>query len=461
MGAFSRGLKTFFQVLLKLLAFVFRPKWMVGIFQLFAYISILVFVVAYYYAFQTFRKLHKEYLVGQLQSSECGFEYMEKESGIHHLYEALTNPDHPLQNRVQMTLKFVLYVIALLSVAVFCLTMYYLTNDPDQPSFRRDALNVGLVTITKMGLYLRYILLPSIAAIGLLLYYNSRSELYLPDFKKELEVKEESLEDPAFKKEKTEELDRSVDATVSRQKVTPGLMLLIMVVMLAFYVPTIPIHKALLFTVMLVIALSAFIMMQFTRFFGSLQLILHTKYVNSVEGVNLSAAQMLDVPEFRRYLVSNAKRVEKYSEEPFQENQVERLKADKKLHYYLQHHATRSDELAFMTAVERGKTRSNKVLTWSPVVNRIRGEMGSMREADAAVRALFKKTNLMMFLTFMVPVFIGIYVGFHLLYLNRPGLTVQMVVAVLMVVFVFVLLKNMASLARPKDPESEVEERRG
>lgn len=457
MGAFTRGLKTFFRILLTLLAFVFRPKLLVFVFQLFAYISLLVFLVAYYYAFQTFRVLHKEYLVGHLQSSECGFEYMEKESGIHHLYDALTNPERPLQNRIQVTLNFTLYVIALLSVAVFCLTMYYLTNDPDQPSFRRDALNIGWITLTKMGLYLRYILLPSIAAIGLLLYYNSRSELFVPDFRAELEKKEDTLEDPAFKKEKTKELDRSVDATVTRQKVTPGLMLLIMTLMLAFYVPTIPIHKALISTVYVMIVMSALIMMQFTKFFGRLQLILHTKYVNSVEGVNLSAAQMLDVPEFRRYIITNAKRVEQYSDEPFQDNQVDRLRADKKLHYYVQHHATRNDELAFMTAVERGKTRSNKVLTWSPMVNRIRGELGSMREADAEVRALFKKTNRWLFLTFMIPLFIVVYVGFHLMYLNNQGTTMTMVVLVLLVVFVFVLIKNMASLARPKDPEHELE----
>jgi hypothetical protein len=430
------------------------------VFQLFAYISLLVFLVAYYYAFQTFRALHKEYTVGQLQSSECGFEYMEKESGIHHLYDALTNPERPLQNRIQVTLNFTLYVIALLSVAVFCLTMYYLTNDPDQPSFRRDALNIGWITLTKMGLYLRYILLPSILAIGLLLYYNSRSELFVPDFRAELEKKEDTLEDPAFKKEKTKELDRSVDATVSRQKVTPGLMLLIMTVMLAFYVPTIPIHKALISTVYVMIAMSALIMMQFTKFFGRLQLILHTKYVNSVEGVNVSAAQMLDVPEFRKYIIANAKRVEQYSDEPFQDNQLDRLRADKQLHYYVKHHATRNDELAFMTAVERGKTRSNKVLTWSPMVNRIRGEMGSMREADAEVRELFKKTNRWLFLTFMIPLFIVVYVGFHLMYLKNQGTTMMMVVLVLLVVFVFVLIKNMASLARPKDPENELEARR-
>lgn len=462
MGAVSNGLKAFFRILFVILSFIFRPRLLVFVFKFFTIIAILVFLVAYYQGFQAYRLLHKQYQVGRIQSTECGYEYMGKETGIQHLYDALTNPENPLQERYEVAMSYVLYVIALLSISVLMVTLYYLTNDADKPSFRRDAMTITWVNITKMGLYLRYILLPSIIAIGLLLLYNSKKQLYFPDFKAELKQKEAketsdmSVEDPAFKTKKTKELDRSIDETIKRQWLTPTLMIVILLVITRFYVPDIPISGGLFAAVLFMTIMSALILTRFTRFFGSLQLILHTKYMQSVTNLNESASQMIAVPEFRDYLVRNAKRVEKYSDEPFQENQIDRLRADEKLHYYIQHHATRNDELEFMTEVERGKTRSNKTLTWSPVVNRIRADMNTVREADEAVNALFKKSSREIFLIFMLPVFVLIYVGFHIQYRANEGVAITMIIILLLLVFVLVYLNNMKSLVRPKDPETEV-----
>jgi len=457
-----KALKAFFRILFVVVAFIFRPRLLVFLFKFFSIVAILVFILAYYQGFQAYRLLHKQYQIGRIQSTECGYEYMGKETGIQHLYDALMDPENPLQERYEKAMSYVLYVIALLSISVLSVTLYYLTNDADKPSFRRDALNVTWVNITKMGLYLRYILIPAIGAIGLLLLYNSKKQLYFPDFKAELKQKEggesteTSIEDPVLKKKKTKELDRSIDETIKRQWLTPGFMIIILIVITRFYVPDIPISGALFFTVLLITILSALILTRFTRFFGSLQLILHTKYMDSITGLNESASQMVAIPEFRDYIVRNAKRVEKYSDEPFNENQVERLKAEQKLHYYLQHHATRNDELEFMTQVERGKTRSNKILTWSPVVNRIRANLNTTREADEAVNELFKKSNTQMFLIFMMPIFVLIYVGFHVQYRLSEGTTIGMIVVLLLLVFFLVYLNNLKSLVRPKDPETEV-----
>lgn len=462
MSVIIKALKEFFRILFVITAFLFRPGLLVFLFKFFSIVAILVFIIAYYQGFQAYRLLHKQYQIGRIQSTECGYEYMGKETGIQHLYDALLDPENPLQERYEKAMSYVLYVIALLSVSVLSVTLYYLTNDPDKPSFRRDSLNITWINITKMGLYLRYILIPAIGAIGLLLLYNSKKQLYFPDFKAELNQKEPddttemSIEDPALKKKKTKELDRSIDETIKRQWMTPSLMIVILIVITRFYVPDIPISGALFFTVLFITLLSALILTRFTRFFGSLQLILHTKYIQSVTGLNESASQLIATPEFREYLVRNAKRVEKYGDEPFQENQLERLRNEEKLHYYLQHHATRNDELEFMTQVERGKTRSNKVLTWSPVVNRIRANLNSTREADEAVNELFKKSNMEIFLIFMMPIFVLIYVGFHIQYQNSQGTTIGMIVVLLVLVFFLVYLNNLKSLVRPKDSEPEV-----
>lgn len=457
----ARILRNIFKGFLAVMVFLFRPRFLVFVFKMFAIISLLVFLYAYYHAFQTYRILHKEYEIGAIQARECGYEYMEKESGITHLYQALTNPDNPLQDRLSASLNLVLYIIALLSLAVLAITLYYLTNDIDKPSFRRDAANPTWINITKMGLYLRYILLPSIFAIGLLVYYNNKKELYIPDFQAELkrasaDDPSAELEDPALRQKKTKELDRGIDATVSRQKTAPLLLMVIMLVIVKFYTPDIPISRALLFSVLLVLIVSTLILMGLTRFYGKLQLVIQGKYLDSVGRLNESVSQLMKVPEFKDYFVRNAKRLEKYSEEPFQENQIDRLESEGKLYHYLLHHATASDELAFMTTVEQGKSRSNKTLTWSPVVYNVRGELNTLRMADAEVKELFRKNNLMLLGTFALPLLVVIYVGFHISYKTSPIGTMSGVIGLLAFMFAYTMLKNSMSLVKPLDPEEEV-----
>lgn len=460
-SAISKVFKALFSALFKIMVFVFRPRLLVFVFKLFAIIAITVFLYAYYHAFQTYRILHKEYEIGSLQSKECGYEYMEKETGISHMYEALTNPENPLKDRMSSSLNYVLYVIALLSLAVLAITLYYLTNDADKPSFRLDASNPSWINITKMGLYIRYILFPSIVAIGLLVYYNSKKELYIPDFQAELKRASADdptaeLEDPALRQKKTKELDRGIDATVSRQWTAPMLLIVIMIVIVKFYTPDIPISNTLIFIVLLVLIVSTLILTGITRFYGKLQLILQSKYVESIERLNESTARLMKVPEFKNYYVRNAKRLEKYSDEPFQENQIARLESDGKLYQYLQHHATRNDELDFMTTVEQGKSRSNKTLTWSPVVYGVRAELNTLRMADAEMKKLFRKNNLVLIGTFALPLMVAIYVGFHLSYKSSPGSTIAGVIGLLGFMFAYTLLKNSMSLVKSQDPEEEI-----
>lgn len=443
------------------MVFVFRPRLLVFVFKLFASVALVIFVYAYFHAFQSYRVLHKQYEIGALQAKECGYEYMEKESGITHLYQALTNPDSPLQDRLTASMNFVLYVIALISLAVLALTLYYLTNDADKPSFRLDASNPTWINITKMGLYLRYILLPAIGAIGLLVYYNSKKDLYIPDFQKDLKRADANdaaaeLEDPALRQKKTKELDRGIDATVSRQWTAPMLLIVIMIVIVRFYTPDVPISTGLIFAVLLALVISTLILTGLTRFYGKLQLILQSKYIDSIGRLNENAGRLLQSPEFKAYLVRNAKRLEKYSDEPFQESQIDRLEAEGKLYHYLLHHATRSDELDFMTTVEQGKTRANKSLTWSPVVHSVRAELNTLRMADAEIKALFKKNNLVLLGTFLLPLLIVIYLGFHVSYKNSPGATIAGVIGLLGFMFAYTLLKNSMSLVKPLDPEGEV-----
>jgi hypothetical protein len=456
-----KGINALLRGLMTVIVFLFRPPLLVFVFKFTSIIAIVIFIFAYYHAFQTYRLLHKQYEIGSLQSKECGYEYMEKESGITHLFQALTNPENPLKDRFQQSLNNVIYIIALLSLAVLAITLYYLTNDADKPSFRRDAANPTWINITKVGLYLRYILLPSIAAIGLLVYYNNRKEIYIPDFNKELKRADENdadaeLEDPVLRQEKTKELDRGIDATVSRQWTAPMLLVVIMLVIVRFYTPDVPISKALLFTVFVVLVLSTLILTGLTRFYGKLQLILHSKYLDSIKQLNQNVAQMIRVPEFKDYYLRNAQRLEKYSDEPFQENQINRLEADGKLYQYIQHHASRNDELEFMTKIQQARTRTNKTLTWSPVVHSVRAELNTLRMADAEIKELFRKNNFKLVGTFLIPILLVIYIVFHVLYKNSPGTTIAGVIGLLVLLYFFTFFKNTMSLVKPQDPQEEI-----
>jgi hypothetical protein len=451
----------FFKVLMAVMVFLFRPRLMVFIFKFIGIMTLVLFVYTYYYAFQTFRQLHQTYLTGRLQTNECGYEYMEKESGITHLYDAMTNPESGLNARVNQTLDYSLYIIALLSVAVLALALYYLTNDPEKPSFRRDSANPTWTNLTKVGLYIRYLLLPAFAAIGLLFYYNKQRSIYIPDFQgiqSELDpvVNQTELEDPVLREKKIGELDRSIEATVSRQFQTPFILLLILSALLLVYSTDAPISRGLIVGVYVALIVSMLLLTGLTRFYGKLRLILQSRYVEAVQRVNASVLQMIKVPEFRDYYFRNARRLEKYSEEPFVESQIERLAGEGKLHYYILHHATQSDELAFMTAVEKGKSRSNKSLTWSPVVAQVRANLNTMRQADAEIEKLFKSGAIGIFGTFLLPFILVLFVGFHIMYQKSPMNTTLGVIALLVLIFLYTFLRNTVSLVRPQDPVEEI-----
>ena len=68
------------------LLFLFRPGFMVFLFKATSVIALLVFLYAYYHTLQSYRMVHRQFIIGFQQSRECGFEYMEKESGVQQLY---------------------------------------------------------------------------------------------------------------------------------------------------------------------------------------------------------------------------------------------------------------------------------------------------------------------------------------------------------------------------------------
>jgi Flp pilus assembly protein TadB len=455
------ALKTFFMSLIQVIAFILRPAYMVALFKIFAILGILIFLYAYYHAFRSYQAIHQTYVVGEQQSKECGYEYLEKESGIHRLYEALLDPNNPLQERFKKSMSNIILVIALFTVSILAITLYYLVNDPDKSSsFRYEFSNPSWIRIAKVGIYVRYILLRAVVGVGLLVYFYSQQSIFIPDFKKELtektkEAEESGIADPKITRENIKELDRSVKATISRQWLLLTAMALTIFIMKKVYVPDIPISPYMLTLVEVILILGILILTTMTKFYSELQMILEGTYVKSIQNLNESIFNLLQVPVFKDYYIRNATRQEKYSDEPFQENQLSRITNEGKLYLYMEHHATRNDELEFMTTVERGKSRSNKVITWSPVVFGVREHLNHLRQADAKVGALFRESNFKMMAFFFIPILLLLYVIFHASYKTNPYVTLVFVASILGLLFLTVMLLNMSSLVRPKDPPPE------
>jgi hypothetical protein len=437
---------------------------MVALFKVFAILGLLLFIYAYYHSFRSYQAIHQTYKVGEQQSRECGFEYLEKETGIHRLYEALTQPENPLQDRFKNSLKYLVFVIALLSVCVVSITVYYMVNDGKQPGsllYDMDPKNISWKNIAKVGIYARYILLRAIIGVGLLVYFVNKQSLYIPDFQQAMKTdankteEEGELADPVRDAETAKELDRSVKATISRQWWLLTLMAMTIFIMKTFYVPNIPISPYMLTMVEVVIILGILTLTVLTKFYSDLQSIIEGTYVKSVKTLNDQIMDLLSVPAFKDYYVQNAVRQEKYSDEPFQEHQLTRIAGEGKLHYYMKHHATRNDELEFMTAVERGKSRSNKIITWSPAVFGVRHQMISLRQADAKMGELFRQSQFKLLAFFFAPLILLIYLVFHISYKSSNYLTLVFVIGLLVSLFIWVMILNMGSLVRPQDPVEE------
>lgn len=426
-------------------------KAVVFIFKLFAIIGLLLFIVAFVQSLWTIRTLHTKFRIGTEKSRECGYEYMEKETGIYQLYSVLTDSSNPLQRRISLSIEMLLLSIALFTVCVLMVAIYFIIN--------RSGENIvtmwktpGWVPVIKIGIYLRYILLRVLIAVGLLVYFGSKKQLYIPDYNLKVSNKDEPEEEleESDKKEKEEAIKRDVDSTIKRQWLLLGSLALTITVMKRFYVPDIPISDGLIVAVSGAVVVSVLILTTLTRFNSELQNVYKNKYVQQVKSLNRSVSSLLESPVFRDYYVKNAKRMEKYSDEPFQAYQVERLEKDGQLYLYLDHHSTGNHELDFMVNTPRegvGAAR-NKQATWSPVVQRVRADMNSIRQAQEEIDSLFQKYLRRVVAIYSLPILAIIYVLFHVSYKNNSLRTVQAIIGIVVILVVIAITSNYVGIIR-------------
>lgn len=428
-------------------------KAVVYIFKLFAILGLTIFVIAFIQSLWTIKTLHTKFRIGIEKSKDCGYEYMEKETGIYQLYSVLTDASNPLQRKISLSIEMLLLSIALFTVCVLMVAIYFIINrNPNGENIITMWKSPGWIPIIKIGIYLRYILLRVIIAVGLLLYFGTKKQLYIPDYNLKVSNKDEPEEEVAEeeKKEKEEKIKRDVDSTIKRQWLLLGSLALTITVMKRFYVPDIPISDGLIVAVSGAVVMSVLILTTLTRFNAELQEIYKSKYVQQVRSLNRSVSTLLESPVFRDYYVKNAKRMEKYSDEPFQAYQVERLEKEGKLYLYLDHHFSGNHELDFMVNVPRegaGAAR-NKQATWSPVVQRVRADMNSIRQAQDDINSLFYRYLRRIIAIYALPILAIIYVLFHVSYKNNSLRTVQAIIGIVVILIMIAISSNYLGLLR-------------
>lgn len=424
-------------------------------FYIFAVLGIGLFVFAYLQSYFALRKLHMVFNVGLQSSKECGYEYMEKESGIHYIYQALNDPIQPLQKQLDKTLEYLLYTIALLSICVLMVVLYYFAKQPDETTknFAEEWKNMktGWLPAVKIGVYVRYLLIPTILVLGLLFYYNKQKQLYIPDYDEQSpeQQEEDNNADPEVLSEKKKKEARDVDSTIQRQMLVFGGLAARMLIMRTFYVPSIPIAPAVLGMTDMALIMSLLLLMTITRFNSELQNIIRV-YARKIGSLNNSIANMMESPAFRDYYVKNAQRMEKNQPEQFMEHHIHQLAKEGNLHLYLEHHRTANHELEFMKKIARseGKAVQGKKITWSPVVNRIRADMNSLRQSQEELEEMFKKNGRNIVLIFSIPIFIILYILFHKYYKSNPQRVVNMVVGTVLLITIYIVFMNYIGLVR-------------
>jgi hypothetical protein len=426
-------------------------KFIIILFYVFAIVGISVFVFAYLQSILAIRKLHMTFSIGLAKSKECGFEYMEKESGITNLYRALNDPLNPLQQLMDSTLKSLLFTIGLFAVCVFIVVLYYFAKQPinattgvPKPNFF-DAWTdkSGWMSIVKLGIYIRYLLIPTVLVVLLFFYFKKSNQLYLPNYN---ETKEEWMEnaDPEIEQQKKETLARDIESTTLRQLTVLGGLAARMFVMKLFYVPDIPISSILLglTDASMIIALTLLILI--TKFNGEIQAIFRDGYTKQVRTLNENITNLMASPVFQNHYVRNAQRMEKNTSEKFMPHHVHQLSQDGNLHWYLEHHTSSNNELEFMKKESRTRQTGarNKQITWSPVVNRIRADMSKLRQSQYELEEVFNKNLAKLLLVYTLPLFIILYVLFHTSYTKNSLKTVQGVVFAVFLLLVYVILQN-------------------
>lgn len=432
-------------------------RFFIILFYIFAIIGISLFVLSYIQSMKTVRTLHLNFYTGLEKSKECGFEYMEKESGLTHLYIALQNPQNPLQASIETSLKSLLTSISVFSICVLIVVLYYFAKQPaneqgvSESNFFdtwKDA-SKGWLPLLKVGIYLRYLLIPSIFIVLLFFYYKTSNQLYLPNYneKKDDTVDSERSADPDLQKKKEETVARDVESTQKRQLLTLGGLAARMFIMKLFFVPDIPISPILLSITDVSLVLSLLLLMIITKFNGQIQEIYRERYMPQVKSLNESVSSLMSSPVFMNHYLQNAKRMSKDSPEKFMPHHISQLAEDGTLYWYLVHHVSSNSELEFMKKEARSKMTGakNKKITWSPVVNRIRADMNTLRQAQSEMDAIFKKNMLYLVAIFTLPLLLVIYILFHNSFKTNPQNTVLYVIGAILLCILYLIIRNIVS----------------
>jgi len=423
------------------------------LFYVFAILGISLFVLAYLQSMLAIRKLHMTFKVGMEKTNECGFEYMEKESGITNLYRALNSPVDSLQELLDSTMKTLLFTISILALCVFIVVLYYFAKQPENPPgsnirapnfFDAWKDKSGWLSIVKLGIYIRYLLIPTVIVIFLFFYFKKSNQLYLPNYN---EIKEEGEfvnVDPEEEKKKKETVSRDIESTTGRQMLVLGGLAVRMMIMKLFFVPDFPISASVLGLTEASLIMSVLLLILITKFNGQIQSVFRDGYLRQVRTLNQNVISLMESPTFKEHYVRNARRMEKDTSEKFMPHHIQQHAQDGTLHWYLEHHVSSNNELEFMKKESRTRQTGarNKQITWSPVVNRIRADMNKLRQTQSELEGVFQSNILMLLIVYSLPIFVTIYMIFHSLYKTNPLRTVQAVIGIIVLMLVYVIVQN-------------------
>ena len=429
-------------------------------FKLFAILGIIVFIAAFSTSVWILRNIHVAYSTGKEKCRECGYEYMEKESGTNHVYQLLNDPINPQQPKLDKAIVWIIFSIALFSIAVLMVVLYYMFNTtPNTSNFITDWRKTGIIPLTKALIYLRYIFLRAILGIGLLVFFASKKQLLIPDLNVKVnsenateEVKDEESDDT-----KKDKVAKDVQSTIKRQWLILGTMAFTIIIMKTFYVPDIDnsanehyIPSGLLWATEGTLLLSVLLLTSLTKYNADLQYIFRNKYIQKTKSLNQTITTLLASPVFKDYFVKNVKRMEKGGSEPFHPYQVGRLAQEGNLFMYLDHHESGNHELKFMEKEERkgGSTAKNKKATWGPAVNRVRADMNSLRQAHQEMDEILKKGQLRFTLIYSIPFIVLMYLVFHNSFKTNATRTTMSCVVILIIMMTFLISSNFTGMLR-------------